>query len=59
MRTRRTPASPSDPAYSLFRKVLEGFPEAAVLMRDRIAERANEAADELYAVRGLLDPPRQ
>ena len=44
---------------SLFRKVLEGFPEAAVLMRDRIAERANEAADELYAVRGLLDPPRQ
>ena len=41
---------------SLFRKVLEGFPEAAVLMRNRIAEQANEAADELYAVRGLLDP---
>jgi len=40
---------------SLFRKVLEGFPEAAVLMRNRIAEQANEAADELYAVRGLLD----
>jgi CRP-like cAMP-binding protein len=44
---------------SLFRKVLEGFPEAAVLMRNRIAEQANEAADELYAVRGMLDPPRQ
>jgi CRP-like cAMP-binding protein len=42
---------------SLFRKVLEGFPEAAVLMRDQLTERANEAADELYAVRGLLDPP--
>jgi CRP-like cAMP-binding protein len=40
---------------SLFRKVLEGFPEAAVLMRDRIAEQAAEAADEIYAVRGLLD----
>jgi CRP-like cAMP-binding protein len=42
---------------SLFRKVLEGFPDAALLMRDRLTERANEAADELYAVRGLLDPP--
>jgi len=41
---------------SLFRKVLEGFPEAARLMRDRIAERAAEATDELYAVRGRLDP---
>ncbi len=44
---------------SLFRKVLEGFPDAARLMRDRIAERANEASDELYAVRGLLDPSRR
>ena len=41
---------------SLFRKVLDGFPEAAVLMRNRIAEQANEATDQLYAVRGLLDP---
>ena len=39
---------------SLFRKVLDGFPEAAVLMRNRIAEQANEATDQLYAVRGLL-----
>jgi CRP-like cAMP-binding protein len=44
---------------SLFRKVLEGFPEAARLMRDRLAERANAATDELYAVRDLLDPPRR
>jgi CRP-like cAMP-binding protein len=42
---------------SLFRKVLEGFPEAARLMRDRLAERANQAADEISSVRGTLDPP--
>jgi CRP-like cAMP-binding protein len=42
---------------SLFRKVLEGFPEAARLMRDRLAERANEAADEITAVRSTLDRP--
>jgi|ERR1700678_1606947 CRP-like cAMP-binding protein len=42
---------------SLFRKVLEGFPEAARLMRDRLAERANEAAEEITAVRSTLDQP--
>jgi CRP-like cAMP-binding protein len=42
---------------SLFRKVLEGFPEAARLMRDRLAERANQANDEISLVRGTLDPP--
>jgi CRP-like cAMP-binding protein len=42
---------------SLFRKVLEGFPEAARLMRDRMAERANQATEEIAAVRGTLDPP--
>jgi CRP-like cAMP-binding protein len=41
---------------SLFRKVLEGFPEAARLMRDRLAERANQAADEISSVLGALDP---
>jgi CRP-like cAMP-binding protein len=45
----------------LFRKVLEGFPDAARLMRDRIAERASEATSELQAVRDMLlpKPPRQ
>ena len=45
----------------LFRKVLEGFPDAARLMRDRVAERASEATDELQAVRDMLlpKPPRQ
>ena len=41
---------------SLFRKVLEGFPDAARLMRDRIAARASEATDELQAVRDMLLP---
>jgi CRP-like cAMP-binding protein len=43
---------------SLFRKVLEGFPEAARLMRDRLAERANQANDEISLVRGTLDQGR-
>jgi CRP-like cAMP-binding protein len=42
---------------SLFRKVLEGFPDAARLMRDRLAERANQAAEEITAVRSTLDKP--
>jgi CRP-like cAMP-binding protein len=42
---------------SLFRKVLEGFPEAARLMRDRLAERANQATEEISQVRGALDSP--
>lgn len=42
---------------SLFRKVLEGFPEAARLMRDRLAERANQATEEISLVRGTLDHP--
>lgn len=40
---------------SLFRKVLEGFPEAARLMRDRIMARANLANDEISRVRGALE----
>jgi CRP-like cAMP-binding protein len=44
---------------SLFRKVMEGFPEAARLMRDRMAERASQAVDEISAVRTTLDPPRR
>jgi CRP-like cAMP-binding protein len=46
---------------SLFRKVLEGFPDAARLMRDRIAARASEADNDLQTVRDMLvpKPPRQ
>jgi CRP-like cAMP-binding protein len=44
----------------LFRKVLEGFPDAARLMRDRVAARTSEATNELQAVRDMLlpKPPR-
>jgi CRP-like cAMP-binding protein len=41
---------------SLFRKVLEGFPDAARLMRDRVAARASEASNELQVVRDMLLP---
>jgi CRP-like cAMP-binding protein len=39
---------------SLFCKVLDGFPDAARLMRDRFAERANMASGELSRLRALL-----
>jgi len=40
---------------SLFRKVLEGFPEAARLMRERIVEQVNLASEEISKVRGVLE----
>jgi len=43
---------------SLFCKVLEGFPESARLVRDRFAERASLASDELSRLREMLEKPR-
>ncbi len=43
---------------SLFCKVLEGFPDSARLMRDRFAEHANRASDELSRLREMLGKPR-
>ena len=40
---------------SLFRKVLEGFPEAARLLRDQFLERANLASEEIFRLRGMLE----
>jgi CRP-like cAMP-binding protein len=40
---------------NLFRKVLEGFPEPARLMRDRFAVRADQASTELVRIRALLE----
>jgi CRP-like cAMP-binding protein len=40
---------------NLFRKVLEGFPEPARLMRDRLAARANQANAELVQIRVMLE----
>jgi len=40
---------------SLFRKVLEGFPEAARQLRDRFVERVNLANEDISRVRGVLE----
>ena len=42
---------------SLFCRVLEGFPDSARLMRDRFAEHANRASDELSRLREMLGKP--
>ena len=42
---------------SLFRKVLEGFPDAACLVRDRFAARATLVSDELSRARAALGKP--
>ena len=42
---------------SLFRKVLEGFPDAARLMRERFAARVDLVSDELSRMRAMLEKP--
>jgi len=41
---------------SLFLKMLEGFPEAALRLRDHMAARADQAAEDMVSVRSTLDP---
>jgi CRP-like cAMP-binding protein len=41
---------------SLFLKMLEGYPDAARRLRDHIAVRTNEAAQDMINVRSTLDP---
>jgi CRP-like cAMP-binding protein len=41
---------------SLFLKMLEGYPDAAARLRDHIAARTNQAAQDMVSVRGTLDP---
>lgn len=40
---------------NLFRKVLEGFPEAARLMRQRLAARVSQSNGELLRIRAMLE----
>ncbi|HVY59270.1 MAG TPA: Crp/Fnr family transcriptional regulator [Xanthobacteraceae bacterium] len=40
---------------SLFLKMLDGFPDAAVRLRDHIAERAEQTTRDMRAVRAALD----
>ena len=40
---------------NLFKKMLEGYPEAAVKLRDIMAERVDDWTQELAAVRRVMD----
>jgi CRP-like cAMP-binding protein len=40
---------------NLFRKVLEGFPDAALLMRDRLVVRVYQSNAELVRIRAMLE----
>jgi CRP-like cAMP-binding protein len=40
---------------NLFRKMLEGFPEAARKLRDLLASRNDQSTGDIYGVRGRLD----
>lgn len=42
----------------LFLKMLEGFPDAAFRLRDHMAARALETADDIAHVRATLEPGR-
>ena len=46
---------------SLFLKMLEGYPDAARRLRDHIATRTTQAAEDMIKVRSTLDlrPPRR
>ncbi len=53
--TAREPATVIRVSRSLFMKMLEGYPDAAVKLRDQLAARANESMREIRNVRALLD----
>ena len=40
---------------SLFLKMLEGYPDAAHVLRDQIVTRAQQALNEMSDVRAMLD----
>jgi len=44
---------------NLFRKVLEGFPEPARLMRERLAARVSQSNGELLRVRAIMEKLRE
>ena len=53
--TAREPSTVIRVSRSLFMKMLEGYPDAAVKLRDQLAARANESMREIRNVRALLD----
>ena len=53
--TAREPSTVIRISRSLFLKMLEGYPEAADILRDQIAARARHALAEMTDVRAMLD----
>ena len=53
--TAREPSTVIRISRSLFLKMLEGYPEAAVVLREQIAARAQQSIDEIADVRAMLD----
>jgi CRP-like cAMP-binding protein len=53
--TAREPSTVIRISRSLFLKMLEGYPEAADILRDQIAARARAALAEMTDVRAMLD----
>ena len=53
--TAREPSTVIRISRSLFLKMLEGYPEAAHILRDQIVARAHQALGEMADVRALLD----
>jgi len=51
----REPSTVIRISRSLFLKMLEGYPEAAEILREQIAARAQETTDDIDDVRALLD----
>ena len=54
--TAREPSSVIRISRSLFLKMLESYPEAALRLRDYLARRVQQTAREIAGVRVLLDP---
>jgi CRP-like cAMP-binding protein len=53
--TAREPSTVIRISRSLFLKMLEGYPEAAVILRNEIAARAQQSLQEMSNVRAMLD----
>jgi len=53
--TAREPSTVIRISRSLFMKMLEGYPEAAQVLRDQLASRAHESVGSVYDLRGMLD----
>ena len=53
--TAREPSTVIRISRSLFLKMLEGYPEAAVVLREQIVARAQQSLEEIRDVRAMLD----